>query len=127
MLSNNQRQCLDRISPCEHEEADTRLLLHASDVANQGMVRVMIRTVDRHVVVLSIALYRQLKLDELWIGFGTCKSFRCIPAHDIAKQIGSSKAEALRVFHAITGCDQTSVLQTREKRLLGRRGKYFLK
>ena len=78
-LSNNQRQCLDRISPCEHEEADTRLLLHASDVANQGMSRVIIRTADTDGVVLSITLYRQLKLDELCIGCGTGKRFRYIP------------------------------------------------
>ena len=118
---------MDRISSCEYEEADTRLLLHASYVANQGMARVVIRTVDTDVVVLSIALNRQLKLDELLIGFGTGKSLRYIPEHDIAKQMGSSKAKALPVFHAITGCDQTSVLQTRVKRLHGRREKYFLK
>ena len=116
MLSNNQRQYLDRISQCEHEEADTRLLLHASDVANQGMTRVVIRTVDTDVVVLSIELYRQLKLDELWIGFCTGRCFRYISVHDITKQMGFSQAEALPVFHAITGCDQISTLANKGKK-----------
>ena len=60
-------------------------------------------------------MYRQLKLDDIWIGSGTGKRFQYIPAHDNAKQMGYSKAEALSVFHAITGCDQTSAFANKGK------------
>jgi hypothetical protein len=35
------------ISPCTHEEADTRLILHASDCARQGVEKNILRTVHR--------------------------------------------------------------------------------
>ena len=43
---------LDGLSPCTHEEADTRLLLHAADCAQHGHKKIMLRTVDTDVVVL---------------------------------------------------------------------------
>ena len=45
---------LSAISPCTHEEADTRLLLHALDAGKEGFKTVMLRTVDTDVVVLAI-------------------------------------------------------------------------
>jgi len=39
------------ISPCDHEEADTRLFLHALHCAQSGYRKVLIRSVDTDVVV----------------------------------------------------------------------------
>ena len=41
---------------CTHEEADTRLLLHAVHAASNGCSGVVIRTTDTGVAVLAIAL-----------------------------------------------------------------------
>jgi len=49
-----------------------------------------------------------LKCYDLWLVFGTGKQFRYIPAHEIANIIGPEKAQALPMFHAITGCDTFS-------------------
>ena len=49
-LSNIERET-SGLSPCNHEEADTRLLLHAADAAKQGYRKIMIQTVDTDVVV----------------------------------------------------------------------------
>ena len=46
------------LSPCSHEEADTRIILHLADAAMSGYDRIMIRTVDTDVVVLAITYYR---------------------------------------------------------------------
>lgn len=56
------------IGPCTHEEADTRMLVHA---AHAGYSKVMIRTVDTDVVVIAVACWQHLNLEELWIMFGT--------------------------------------------------------
>ena len=46
------------LAPCFHEEADTRLLLHVTDI------EVCIRTVDTDVVVLAIAMFDQINPEE---------------------------------------------------------------
>ena len=43
------------LSPCNHKEADTRMLLHAAHASRQGHSKFMIRTVDTDVVILAIA------------------------------------------------------------------------
>ena len=45
------------LSPCTHEEADTRMLLHCLDAAQQGHQRIAIRTVDTDVVVLAVSFF----------------------------------------------------------------------
>ena len=66
---------LDGLSPCTHEDADTRLLLHAADCAQYGHKKVMLRTVDTNVVVLSTAIFKDLAIDEMWISCGMDKSW----------------------------------------------------
>ena len=67
-------------------------------------------TIDSDIVVLAVGFYEQLGLSELWIGFGSGKSYRDIPVHIILAQLGPSKSLALPLFHALTSCDTTSQL-----------------
>ena len=106
----------DEIEPCNHEEADTRMLLHGAHAARHGHRKVVLRTVDTDVLVLAIAQMNNLQLSELWLEFGVGKSYRVIPAHSIAIKIGSEKASALPFFHAFTGCDTTSAFASRGKK-----------
>jgi hypothetical protein len=96
------------LSPCNHEEADTRLLLHAADAAKCGLKKIMLRTGDTDVVVITVAKFHDLDLSKLWIAFGVGKHFRCITVHGIASTVGQEKSRALLAFHAFTGCNQTS-------------------
>ena len=96
------------LAPCEHEEADTRILLHAKDAVINGYPKIIIRTVDTDVVVLAIAMFDTIGAKELWIRFGTGKSYRSIPIHSLCSYIDKQKAKSLPFFHAFTGCDQTS-------------------
>ena len=96
------------LQPCTHEEADTRMILHAADAGRRGLRRIMIRTVDTDVVVLAIANIQNISCDELWLAFGAGKHFRYIPAHGLATSLGRGRSTALPVFHALTGCDTTS-------------------
>jgi len=102
-------------APCPHEEADTRLILHAAHVGKSEMKKVMIKTVDTDVVVLAISFFSECSLDELWVEFGSGKYHRYIPIHVLHKAFTEEQAQALIGFHAFTGCDQVSAF--------GRRGK----
>ena len=104
------------ITPCSHEEADTRLLLHVADMARAGHERIAIRTVDSNVVILANAMLHHLNINELWILFGSGKSYRYLPIHLYVAKIGNSKVEALLFFHAITGCDTVSTFHGKGKK-----------
>ncbi|KAL8561604.1 hypothetical protein ACOMHN_024839 [Nucella lapillus] len=107
VLSN--KYCdLTTLQPCNHSEADTRILLHLAHAAKQGHTTAFVRTVDSDVVVLTIRFFESLGLSELWVGFGTGKNYRDIPVHTIYSDLGPSKSLALPLFHSLTGCDTTS-------------------
>ena len=108
-------KCLDLLSPCKHEEADTRMILHANDAANTCKT-ILIRTVDTDVVVIATANFSQLNVDTLWIGFGVGKHFRYIAIHELANTLGPAKSKALPLFHALTGCDTVSAFCGRGKK-----------
>ena len=115
-ILNSPMEDTSRLSPCTHEEAETKLLLHAADASSTGCKRIMLRTVDTDVVVLSTALFNQINVTELWVSFGTGKNCRLIPVHAISKTLGPQKSMSLLMFHAFTGCDQTSFFLNRGKK-----------
>ena len=103
------QQDIHLLAPCSHEEADTRMLLHVAHAAQHGHSRILIRTVDTDVVVLAVMVAQRLPAeDEVWLAFGTGKSFRYLAAHQIAACLGPEKSCALSMFHALTGCDTSS-------------------
>ena len=60
------------ISPCNHEEADTRNNKHVNDMSVQGYPKIIICTMDTDVLVLAVSVFACLKdqLRELWVDFG---------------------------------------------------------
>ena len=104
------------LQPCDHEEADTCILLHAADCQKQGFSKFMIRTVDTDIVVLAVSIFHQLKLEEVWIAFGMKKKFRYIPIHQIAQSLSKSRCLALPVFYSLTGCDVSSFMYGKGKK-----------
>ena len=48
------------VSPCSHEEADTRVFVHTED-ASSSHKRIAIRTVDTDVLVIAIAMFLRLR------------------------------------------------------------------
>ena len=99
----------DLLSPCTHEEADTRLLLHANHAALHGLLKILIMTVDTDVVILAVSVAATRCPEyELWIAFGTHKHFSYLASHKMAIALGMKKAKALPMFHALTGCDTVS-------------------
>ena len=83
---------------CSHEEADTRLVLHAYHASQSGCRKIFIRTVDTDVVVLVVSTVQHLSVDEIWIAFGAGKHFRYLPVHSIAEQLGPQRSKAFPMF-----------------------------
>ncbi|XP_031551363.1 uncharacterized protein LOC116288684 [Actinia tenebrosa] len=101
---------IQHISPCTHEEADKRMLLHTSHAVQCGCKKILLRTVDTDVLelaVVSIPKLNQLVDNsvEIWISFGTAKNHRYIPAHGISNSLSPEVVLGLPAF---TGCHTVS-------------------
>ena len=108
--SNDITADMSCLSPCNHEEADTRIFLHAKDMVLKDFRKLAIRTVDTDVLIMSIGLFSNIGAEELWVDFGAGKDRRFFAVHEIHRKIGERRAKALLFFHAFTVCDQVSFL-----------------
>ena len=78
VLSNKQHD-VSGLEPCNHAEADTRILLHLAHASQQGHQVALVRTVDSDVVILAVHCFASLGLSELWVCLGSgrkCVIFR---------------------------------------------------
>ena len=107
------------ISPCNHEEADTRIFLHAKNISAAGHQKISVKTVDTDVVmtVIAICLFDQLNVEELWIEFGNGIHLRWFPIHVYAAKLGKKMCQSLLVWFAFTGCDTVSAFHGRGKKI----------
>jgi hypothetical protein len=105
---------------CNHEEADTRIVVHILHALGQGMKTVKVRTVDTDVVVILSGIFYELlvtqPLLDIWVAFGMGKSYRFYSINAICTKLGKPRSRALPVFHAFSGCDTTSAFQGKGKK-----------
>ena len=78
----------EKLSPCSHEEADIRMMVHIADAVDKGHNSIMIRTVDTDVVVLAVAAVHTLGIKELWVSFETGKNHKILPTHRYSSALG---------------------------------------
>ena len=116
-ITNTKQMASSFISPCNHEEADTRVFLHINDMSLQGHSKIIIRTMDTDVLVLAVSVFARLKdqLEELWVDFGVGKHRKYVHVHVIFNHLGESRARGLSFFHVFTGCDQVPFLSHNTK------------
>jgi hypothetical protein len=69
------------LSECNHEEAETRIVVHILHALEHGSKTVQVRTVDTDVVIILAGAFCEL--------------------------IKIQRSQALPVFHALSGCDTT--------------------
>ena len=60
---------VDSMQPCNQEEADTCMFLHAVHASSHRSTRVTIKSNDSDIVILGTALFPQLYLEELYVTF----------------------------------------------------------
>lgn len=102
--SSASREDLQELSS-NHEEADTRIVLHTRDATAKGYKQVNVLCRDTDVLALLVA-HKQDLCEEIWMFSGTSRRKRYIPVHKIT--LPEEKRKSLLAFHAITGCDTTS-------------------
>lgn len=59
----------DFVSPCNYEEADTCMFLHAKHTALSCIRSINIVSSDTDVVI-GVVVFDDLKVDELWMSYG---------------------------------------------------------
>ena len=91
-----------------HEEADTRILLHAKDATNNGYSRIVVQCKDTDVLVMLVNMFQEIHADEVWMSKGTSSQKIFVPVHTIFSGIPTDVRESIIGFHSITGCDTTS-------------------
>ena len=101
---------------CDHEEADTRLILYACHAANAGHPVVVVDSPDTDVAALMCAHASSI---NSWLLFktGTRQALRCQHHYfsQISSKLGPSFCRALPGLHTLTGRDSTSAFVGRGK------------
>ena len=88
---------------CDHEEADTRLLLHAAHAGRSGYQSVVIKSPDTDVFVLALFLKLALPETSIFMHTGTGDRSRIISVDVVSRGISQELSSALPGFHAFTG------------------------
>ena len=74
---------------CDHEEADTRMLLHAKLSANPD-TSMVIQSPDTDVLVLSVSHFSSIASKELWFRTSVKDRLRFVTVHDIVQKLNDS-------------------------------------
>ena len=98
-----------------HEEADTRVVLHCIHAETEDVV---VAARDTDILLLLLAFFSSMKCKQLWMKAGTSKQKKYFPIHEIRQKLSfpESVYSALLAFHAITGCDTVSYFSGHTKK-----------
>ena len=80
------------------------------EMSKKRLKKVLIVANDTDVVVIAVAHFFLLDLEELWVRHGAGTKTRFIAVHELAGALEEVKARTVLFFHAFTGCDQVSYL-----------------
>ena len=69
--------------PCNNEEFDTRVMLHAASAASQGYKLILIIANGTDLTILGIPFFTEIGAEKLWVSIGMGKKLRYISIHDI--------------------------------------------
>ena len=109
LLLSNSRETM---SDFNHEEADTRMMVHVEHSLVSGAKTIGICSQDTDVVIIVLGFFHQLQakynFDDIVIDFGLTKRYS---VSTIAEKLGAVVCQALPFFHALTGCDTTSAFK----------------
>lgn len=97
-----------------HEEADTRMLLHANHVSQNGYQTTVIVSEDTDVMILCLGYCKKINC-PLYQKCGTRNRTRYINISNLAQLLGDDLCDALVGVHAFTGCDSVSAFAGRGK------------
>ena len=83
---------------CNHEEADTSIVVHVPHALQQGLTTVQVRTVDTDVVVVLIGVFHMLLLSQpkadICVPFGVGKNYRLYSISALSTSLGTKRSQA---------------------------------
>jgi len=85
-----------------HEEADTKIIYHASKI-NSGST-VVVKCSDTDIVIIMLGNLHKIKA-KIYIECGVSRSRHIINVNALHELLGLDLCKALPGFHAFTGCD----------------------
>lgn len=97
------------------EEADTRLLLHASHASRNGHQRIALKSSDTDVEVLA-CYYQAVIPAEITLISGTKSRSRIVSIPRVCEKLGPKICQVLPSLHAMTGCDSVSAFASKGKK-----------
>ena len=83
---------------CQHEEADSRIFVHAKDATTDGSKSIIIKANDTDVLVIAISVLPSLQeigLEKMWLVFDQGAKGRWIPVYEVVSAIGLEKARGI--------------------------------
>ena len=92
-----------------HEEANTRIILHCKDAIVSGCQRILVDCMDTDVLLMLIRFFGHEPVD-VWMLSGTKRRSQCFPVSKIAEGMPEVVWENILGYHAFTGCDSNSSL-----------------
>lgn len=99
-------KAIDR-DPCStNEEADTRMVLHLTEIPSLSTV--IIRTSYTDVLAILLSNFKEIQKNVrmyLEEGFQSNYTLRYLDISTVANSLGPSLCEAIASFHAFSGCD----------------------
>ena len=98
----------------DHEEADTRVLLHSKHAADQGYKAVIIAADDTDILIMALSLGHNLQC-PIYQRRGTSAHCQYIDIRGVASQHGIDVCTSLIGIHAFTGCDSVSAFAGKGK------------
>ena len=114
---------------CNHEEADTRIVVHVLHSLKQGEQTICVRTVDTDVVVILAGTFHDLvstqPLVDIWVAFGMGKNYRFYHINAICESLGEPQSRALPVFTHFPGATQLLPSTARARGRFGRPGRHL--
>jgi len=99
---------------CTHEEADTRMILHAGHCGTTGSNAVVVVSEDTDVFVLCVSFSSQVPC-SLYVKCGSKTRTQYFDVTKAIQMLGADKCKALPGLHAYTGCDTVSAFAGKGK------------
>jgi len=103
-----------------HEEADTRIILHASYAQKTGSDCIVISSPDTDVLLLLLHHHKAIGANEVYMSTGRSgihtDSKRLIPIHSLYNTLSQEQHNVMLTLYCLTGCDTTSSFYGKGKR-----------
>ena len=93
-----------------HEEADTRIILHLI-FESKFSEQILVKSVDTDVLILLIHYFNSipdLKKNQIYVQLGHGPKSRCVNINIAVDNLGQKICSCLLAIHCLTGCDTTS-------------------